>query len=118
MIALGAALGFVVELLLWAGVAVVVHGAVGGTLGWLVGVLASVLVVVAWGRWMAPRTTRRLPRVPRAVIAAAGCAVVGAFLLGTGPTWWGIALLAGAAVMVGTELYEGPLPGGPPAREG
>ena len=42
------ALAFATELLLWAGVAVAVQAAVGGWLGWVLGLLVAVLVIVAW----------------------------------------------------------------------
>lgn len=41
------ALAFATELLLWAGVAVAVQAAVGGWLGWVLGLLVAVLVIVA-----------------------------------------------------------------------
>ena len=56
------ALAFATELLLWAGVAVAVQAAVGGWLGWVLGLLVAVLVIVAWSVWMAPRASHRKAR--------------------------------------------------------
>ncbi len=100
------ALAFATELLLWAGVAVAIHPAVGGWPGWVVGVVVAVLVVVAWSVWMAPRAAHRIPPVPRALVAGLGCVVVGVVLLARGPHWWGIALFVGAVVMVIAELSQ------------
>ncbi len=98
------ALAFATELLLWAGVAVAVQAAVGGWLGWVLGLLVAVLVIVAWSVWMAPRASHRIAPVPRAIGAGFGCLGVGSALLSLGPRWWGIALLMGAVVMVVAEL--------------
>ncbi|HPV80162.1 MAG: DUF2568 domain-containing protein [Dermatophilaceae bacterium] len=98
------ALAFATELLLWAGVAVAVQAAVGGWLGWVLGLLVAVLVIVAWSVWMAPRASHRIAPVLRAIVAGFGCLGVGSALLSQGPHWWGIALPMGAVVMVVAEL--------------
>ena len=71
------ALAFATELLLWAGVAVAVQAAVGGWLGWVLGLLVAVLVIVAWSVWMAPRASHRIAPVLRAIVAGFGCLGVG-----------------------------------------
>jgi cytochrome c oxidase assembly factor CtaG len=53
------ALAFATELLLWAGVAVAVQAAVGGWLGWVLGLLVAVLVIVALVGDRSPRGCRR-----------------------------------------------------------
>ena len=69
--------------------------------GWRLGgnaavsvLLAVVLVAVAvvvWGRWLAPRTSRRLPRTPRLAAKALLFAATGVLAAGSG--------LVGAAVV-------------------
>ncbi|OPZ55287.1 MAG: hypothetical protein BWY91_01124 [bacterium ADurb.BinA028] len=81
-----------------------VQAAVGGWLGWVLGLLVAVLVIVAWSVWMAPRASHRIAPVLRAIVAGFGCLGVGSALLSQGPHWWGIALLMGAVVMVVAEL--------------
>ena len=106
------ALAFAAELLLWVGIAVAIHGWVGGALGWALGAVVAVVVVVAWSVFLAPRANRRLPALARAVTAGGSCVVVGVTLLADGPRWWGWALLIGAVVMVAAELHGGPPPEG------
>jgi cytochrome c oxidase assembly factor CtaG len=53
------ALAFATEPLLWAGVAVAVQAAVGGWLGWVLGLLVAVLVIVALVGDRSPHGCRR-----------------------------------------------------------
>ncbi|MBD3784073.1 MAG: DUF2568 domain-containing protein [Micrococcales bacterium] len=104
-----AAVAFVVELALFGGVAVVTHDLVGGgASGWALGVLATVVVLVLWGLFMAPKGRRRLRPGPRTAWAVVLVYAVALGLLAGGHTGWawfvGVAGLAVVAAQ--TVLHE------------
>ncbi|XVX19991.1 YrdB family protein [Actinomycetota bacterium] len=103
------ALVFTQEIWLWAAVGVVGYRLAGGGLaGWAVAALAVVLVITAWGRWIAPRAEARLPLWPRVGVIVALTVAAGAGLALTGSQWAGIALatLGSLAQIIGQPMHE------------
>lgn len=74
--------------------------------GWRGSVLAVALVAVAvwfWGRWLAPRSPRRLALSQRLVVKSAFYVAVGTIGAVAGYAGWGVAL---AVLAVGTALLR------------
>ena len=69
-LALVALVAFVTELALFGGVGAIAHHAAGGgAAGWAAAVGATLLVLVLWGLFMAPKARLRLAPGPRTVAA-------------------------------------------------
>ncbi|MCE1178185.1 MAG: YrdB family protein [Micrococcales bacterium] len=103
------ALVFTQEIWLWAAVGVIGYRlAGGGVAGWALAALAVVLVITAWGRWIAPRSEARLPLWPRVGVIVALTAAAGAGLALTGSRGAGIALatLGSLVQVVGQPMHE------------
>ncbi len=81
------------------------------SLGGLVGIVVAVISVSAmaglWGLFAAPKATRRLQGVPLAVFMLAWFAVGGICLAALGHPWWGVALVAGFALVKGLLRLTG-----------
>lgn len=106
-----AVVAFIVELALFGGAGVVAHDAVeGGLAGWLAGVLATGVVLLLWGVFMAPKARFRLAQGPR-LLAALLLTVGTAYgLVETGHQRWGwfvglagLAVVAAQAVLTSDE---------------
>lgn len=68
---------------------------------------ALVVVGVVWGWWLAPKAARPLPGAWTALGKLAVFVLVGALVLAAGWAWWGVALVAAAAVNLGLERAWG-----------
>jgi Protein of unknown function (DUF2568) len=92
---------FVVEVALFGGVGAVAHHAAGGGVrGWLAAGLATAVVLVLWGLFVAPKARRRLPAGARVVVSAVLCVATAAGLLWADhPVWGWFVGLAGLAVV-------------------
>ncbi len=96
---------FVAELVLFAGIGLATYQWAGrGLVAWAFGAIVVLLAVGFWSLWMAPRAVRRLPAVPRALIAAVVAVATGFVLSGYGATTWALALWICAAILVLAEL--------------
>ncbi|MEH0110981.1 YrdB family protein [Tersicoccus sp. MR15.9] len=68
-----------------------------------------VVVVLAWGRWMAPRAAHRVGRPARPLLAAGFLLVAAALLSFSGLGWPGLVMAGGAVVLFALEqLGVGP----------
>ena len=110
--ALGWAAGagaFAVELALIATLALACYRLAGdGARGWLAGALATVALLLVWGRWMAPRARRRLP-LPGRLVLGCGLVLAASVLayasgLTTWAWWFGT---AGLALTAAGQSLEG-----------
>jgi uncharacterized protein DUF2568 len=92
-------LRFLLELSALVAVAIWGYDLTDGPLRWLLAIAAPLAVAVVWGRWLAPRSPRRLLDDPRRLaleVAVFGAAA--AALVASGHTWSGVVLAAAAAV--------------------
>lgn len=98
-------LAFLLELALLAAVAVWGFSVPGPTwLRWVAGLGAPLLVVLVWGVWLAPRSTRRL-RMPGLMLAKLALFLLAALaLVGAGHAVWGIVLLGAAVLNLGLAM--------------
>ena len=104
LVALGL-LAFVIEFAFMVGVFMLASALVGGGVaGSLLGVLAVVVVAVLWGLFVAPKSRRRLPRLPRALAAGGAVVAVGGGLLGQGHPRFGLVLLGAGLVLVAAQI--------------
>ncbi len=96
-----ALVAFLVELALFGGVGVVAHDVLdGGAAGSAVGVLATGLVLVLWGLFMAPKARRRLAPSTRVLVALLLAVGTAYGLVQTDHVRWGWFVgLAGLAVV-------------------
>lgn len=101
---------FVVELALFGGVGVVAHHlAGGGAAGWAAAVVATALVLVGWGLFVAPKARRRLPQGPRVVVSMALCVATAWGLVTAGfPRWGWFVGLAGLVVVAAQLVLTHP----------
>ncbi len=78
---------------------------------WLSSLAFALLLVTAaalvWGRWCAPRSVNRLPRIPRWIlkVALVSATLAMVILVGPSPTWVVVGL-ATWALMVGTLPWD------------
>lgn len=74
-----------------------------------VAIAALVVLVLAWGRWMAPRAARRVGRPARPLLAAGFFLLAAALLVLSGLWWQGLLMAVGAVVLfVLEQLGVGP----------
>lgn len=108
------ALLFVIEVL---GLVAVAWWAVslGGVLGVVVAVVATSLMAALWGRFAAPKATRRLGGAALGAFMLAWFAVGGLCLAALGHPWWGIALIGGFVATKGLLRGTGYRGVAPPA---
>ncbi|NLK58876.1 MAG: YrdB family protein [Tissierellia bacterium] len=64
------------------------------------GVLAVLLVIVTWALFMSPKADRRLDKLPRVLVMAAGMLATGFSLLSLGDKTTALVLLASAVIAV------------------
>ena len=79
----------------------------GGLLGIAVAIATVAVMGALWGRFAAPKATRRLEGVPLAAFMLAWFAVVGVCLAALGHPWWGVGLVAGFAATKGLLRLTG-----------
>ncbi len=96
-----AVVAFVVELALFGGVgAIAFRAAGGGWSGWLAALAATVLVLVVWGLFVAPKGRLRLGTGARVLVSAALCVGTAYGLVAAGwPRWGWFVGVAGLAVV-------------------
>lgn len=100
-----AVVAFVVELALFGGIGVVAHHALdGGVAGWLGGVLATLLVLVLWGLFMAPKARRRLTQGPRVLVALVLTLATASGLVQAGYQRWGWFVGLAGLVVVAAQV--------------
>ncbi|WP_143588249.1 YrdB family protein [Tersicoccus sp. Bi-70] len=74
-----------------------------------VAIAALVVLVLAWGRWMAPRAAHRVGRPARPLLAAGFFLLAAALLVLSGVWWQGLLMAVGAVVLfVLEQLGVGP----------
>lgn len=105
-----AVVAFVVELALFGGVgAIAFHAAGGGLRGWLLAAGATVLILVLWGLFMAPKARFRLGTGARLVVSAALCLGTAYGLVDAGwPVWGWFVGIAGMAVVAAQVVLPQP----------
>lgn len=95
----------VCEVILFAGLAQLAHHlAGGGTVGIVVAVLALALGAVGWGVFMAPTARRRLPSRARALVCLVAGVALGAGLVASGWTIWGVVVAVAGVLCAATNL--------------
>jgi hypothetical protein len=98
-------LAFTIEFAFMVGVFMLASGvAGGGVAGTVAGVVAVVVVAGLWGLFVAPKARRRIPKVPRALVAGGAVGVVGAGLLGLGHQRFGLVLMGAGLVLVLAQM--------------
>lgn len=70
------------------------------TLSVVLAVVLPGLVVVVWGRWLAPRSAHRLSQPWRLDVQVALFVAAGLAIAGVGLVWWGVGL-----ALVGTTAF-------------
>ena len=90
----------VAEIVVFAGLVFLVRDLGGGAgTGTILASVAIVVTIVLWGRYMAPKGSRRLPTSRRVLVAAALALAVGAGLIAIDETRWGYVVLAAGAAL-------------------
>lgn len=109
-LALVALVAFVTELALFGGVGALAHHAAGGgAAGWAAAVGATLLVLVLWGLFMAPKARLRLAQGPRTVAAIVLVYGVAFGLLAIERTGWAWFVgIAGLAVVAAQTVLHRP----------
>lgn len=97
---------FLLELALLAAYVVAIGRLVGGATGWLLGIVAAVLVAAVWGVLLSPRRPVRSPVVLRVVVELALFVLAGALLAASGLVLLGVLLVAAELLVLG--LLQGP----------
>ncbi|MBT9256438.1 YrdB family protein [Phycicoccus sp. MAQZ13P-2] len=117
VLALLALVAFVTELALFGGVGALAHHAVGGgAAGWAAAVVATLLVLVLWGLFMAPKARLRLAPGPRTAAAVVLVYGVAFGLLAAGWTGWAWFVgVAGLVVVAAQTVLHRPAEPGSPA---
>lgn len=105
-----ALVAFATEVALFVGVGAVAHHLVGGGAGgWVAGILASALVLVLWGVFMAPKARLRLTPWPRTAVAVLLVYGTAFGLRGAGWTGWAWFVgVAGLAVVAAQTVLQRP----------
>lgn len=105
-----AVVAFVVELALFGGVGAIAHHQTGGgLLGWVTAAGATVLVLVLWGLFIAPKARRRLGARARVLVSAALCLGTAYGLVDAGwPVWGWFVGLAGVTVVAAQVVLPQP----------
>ncbi len=109
-LALLALVAFVTEIALFGGVGVVAHDvAGGGARGWGAAAAATLLALLLWGLFMAPKARLRLAQGPRTLAAIVLVYAVAFALLRTDHTVWAwIVGVAGLAVVAAQTVLHRP----------
>ncbi|MGL5909294.1 MAG: YrdB family protein [Phycicoccus sp.] len=109
-----AVVAFVVEVAIFGGLGWLGHRAVGGGVaGWATGLTLTVVALVLWGLFMAPRARRRLGSGLRVIVSGVLVAGTAYALVREGTTAWGWFVgVAGAAVVAAQVTLPEPAPRG------
>ncbi|WP_299446418.1 DUF2568 domain-containing protein [uncultured Phycicoccus sp.] len=110
-LALLALVAFLTEIALFGGVGVVAHDvAGGGARGWGAAVTATLLALLLWGLFMAPKARLRLAQGPRTLAAVVLVYAVAFALLRTDTVWAWVVGVAGLAVVAAQTVLHRPAP--------